>query len=98
MDTRGGCLLPCPVSTGSPAVKSPIDEAIRLPPTQSREVSIDTAVRAGVTGPLDHSMCESPWRGLWASVNSTGRRRASAEELRGGDGELALTLRPARQR
>jgi len=56
-----------------------------LPPTQPREVSIDTAVRAGVTGPLDHSMRESAWRGLWASVNSAGRRRASAEELRGGD-------------
>ena len=51
-------------STGSPAVKSPIDEAIRLPPTQPREVSIDPAVRAGVTGPLDHSMRESAWRGV----------------------------------
>ena len=81
MDTRGGCLLPCSVSTGSPAVKSRIDEAIRLPLTQAREVSIDTAVRAGVTGPLDHSMPESMWRRTLASVNSAGRRRAFAEEL-----------------
>ena len=37
-------------------------------------------------------MPESMWRRTLASVNSAGRRRASAEELRGGDGELALAM------
>ena len=39
----------------------------------------------------------SAWRGLWASVNAAGRRRAFAEELRGRDGEQALP-RPASHR
>jgi hypothetical protein len=63
VDTPHGCPLPLLCSTVARR-ESPADEAIRLPPTQPREVSIDTAVRAGVTGPPVHSMRESVWRGV----------------------------------